>query len=139
MEKMRLPGGQRRQGQARFAPWLGSDRTLRRAEVKQQSFPRYYLWISGGNLMTKSDLIESINGSTGGTKKDTALGVQAIFDTLTGAIKTDGKFSYPGFGTFSLKNRAARQGRNPQTGETIQIAASKNVGFKASSNLKGML
>ena len=89
--------------------------------------------------MTKSDLIETINSNTGGTKKDTALGVQAIFDTLTGAIKGGGKFSYPGFGTFTLKNRAARQGRNPQTGETIQISASKNVGFKAAPGLKNLL
>ena len=89
--------------------------------------------------MTKSDLIDSINTTTGGTKKDTAMAVQAIFDTLTGAIKGDGKFSYPGFGTFTVKNRAARQGRNPQTGATIQIAASKNVGFKAAPNLKNLL
>jgi len=89
--------------------------------------------------MTKSELIDSINTTTGGTKKDTALAVQALFDTLTDAIKGDGKFSYPGFGTFTVKNRAARQGRNPQTGATIQIAASKNVGFKAAPNLKNLL
>tara|TARA_B100000530_G_scaffold297693_1_gene217139 strand:- start:1323 stop:1598 length:276 start_codon:yes stop_codon:yes gene_type:complete len=89
--------------------------------------------------MTKSELIEQINTTTGGTKKDTALAVQAIFNTLTDTIKSDGKFSYPGFGTFTVKSRAARQGRNPQTGETIQIAASKNVGFKAAPNLKNQL
>ena len=89
--------------------------------------------------MTKSDLIDSINNNIGGIKKDTGLGVQAIFDTLTGAIKDDGKFSYPGFGTFTLKHRAARQGRNPQTGDTIQIKASKNVGFKAAPGLKNLL
>ena len=89
--------------------------------------------------MTKSDFINNVMTATGANKKDAVLLVEATFNNLAGAIKTDGKFSYPGFGTFSVKNRAARQGRNPQTGATIQIAASKNVGFKASSNLKGLL
>jgi DNA-binding protein HU-beta len=89
--------------------------------------------------MTKADFINSVMTATGANKKDAALLVEATFGNLANAIKTDGKFSYPGFGTFSVKNRAARQGRNPQTGATIQIAASKNVGFKASSNLKGSL
>ena len=89
--------------------------------------------------MTKADFINNVMTATGTNKKDAALLLEATFNNLAGAIKTDGKFSYPGFGTFSVKNRAARQGRNPQTGETIQIAASKNVGFKASSNLKGLL
>ena len=89
--------------------------------------------------MTKADFINNVMTATGANKKDAVLLVEATFNNLAGAIKTDGKFSYPGFGTFSVKNRAARQGRNPQTGETIQIAASKNVGFKASSNLKGLL
>ena len=89
--------------------------------------------------MTKADFINSVMTATGTNKKDAALLVDATFNNLADAIKADGKFSYPGFGTFTVKNRAARQGRNPQTGETIQIAASKNVGFKASSNLKGQL
>ena len=89
--------------------------------------------------MTKADFINNVMTATGSNKKDAALLVEATFNNLAGAIKTDGKFSYPGFGTFSVKNRAARQGRNPQTGAAIQIASSKNVGFKASSNLKGLL
>ena len=89
--------------------------------------------------MTKSDFINNVMSATGTNKKDAALLVEATFNNLADAISNDGKFSYPGFGTFTVKNRAARQGRNPQTGETIQIAASKNVVFKASSNLKGLL
>tara|TARA_B100002051_G_C16430078_1_gene483776 strand:+ start:370 stop:639 length:270 start_codon:yes stop_codon:yes gene_type:complete len=89
--------------------------------------------------MTKADFINNVMSATGTSKKDAALLVEATFNNLANAISNDGKFSYPGFGTFTVKNRAARQGRNPQTGETIQIAASKNVGFKASSNLKGLL
>ena len=89
--------------------------------------------------MTKADFINNVMSATGTSKKDAALLVETTFNNLANAISNDGKFSYPGFGTFTVKNRAARQGRNPQTGETIQIAASKNVGFKASSNLKGLL
>ena len=89
--------------------------------------------------MTKADFINNVMSATGTNKKDAALLVEATFNNLANAISNDGKSSYPGFGTFTVKSRAARQGRNPQTGETIQIAASKNVGFKASSNLKGLL
>jgi len=89
--------------------------------------------------MTKADFINNVMSATGTSKKDAALLVETTFNNLANAISNDGKFSYPGFGTFTVKDRAARQGRNPQTGETIQIAASKNVGFKASSNLKGLL
>ena len=90
--------------------------------------------------MTKQDLINAVHEGIGGSlnKKDTGEAVQAVFDTLAGAIK-EGRFSYPGFGTFNLKHRASRQGRNPRTGETITIAASKSVGFKPAPNLKGSL
>jgi DNA-binding protein HU-beta len=54
-------------------------------------------------------------------------------------IKKDKRFSYPGFGTWTVRKRKARTGRNPQTGETIKIAASKTVGFKPSTQLKGKL
>ena len=89
--------------------------------------------------MTKLDLINAINESTGGSKKDTSLLLDATINAMKTAIQNDGKFSYPGFGTFTMKTRAARKGRNPRTGETIQIKASKNVGFKAATSLKGAL
>ena len=91
--------------------------------------------------MTKAELINAVLDNTGGqmTKKDTTEAVQAVFDNLALAIKNDGKFSYPGFGTFTMKTRAARKGRNPRTGETINIKASKNIGFKASTSLKASL
>ena len=91
--------------------------------------------------MTKADLINAVLNNTDGqmTKKDTTEAVQAVFDNLAMAIKSDGKFSYPGFGTFTMKTRAARKGRNPRTGEIIDINSSKNVGFKASMNLKSSL
>ena len=89
--------------------------------------------------MTKLDLINAINDSTGGSKKDTSLLLDATINAMKMAIQSDGKFSYPGFGTFTMKTRGARKGRNPRTGETIQIQASKNVGFKAATSLKGAL
>ena len=91
--------------------------------------------------MTKAELINAVLNNTGGqmTKKDTTEAVQAVFDNLALAIKNDGKFSYPGFGTFTMKTRAARKGRNPRTGETINIKASKNIGFKAALSFKNSL
>ena len=75
----------------------------------------------------------------GMTKKDTAMIVEAVFETLRGAITKDGRFSYPGFGTFTVKNRKARDGRNPRTGEPIQIPASKTVAFKPAPAFKEAL
>ena len=91
--------------------------------------------------MTKADLINAVADKLGGdyTKKATAAAVQAVFDTLAEAIRDDGRFSYPDFGTFKVKERAARKGRNPRTGATITIAASKNVSFKAAPKFKASL
>ena len=90
--------------------------------------------------MTKAELIDQVHGSLEGrSKKETGEVVQAVFDALAGAIKSDGRFSYPGFGTFNVKERAARRGRNPRSGKEITIPASKTVGFKAAPTLKGEL
>jgi len=62
-----------------------------------------------------------------------------IFLTLSKGIKKDKRFVYPGFGTWTVKNRKARKGRNPQTGEAIKIKASKTVGFKPAPKFKGIL
>lgn len=90
--------------------------------------------------MTKQEFIDTVHKSMDGrTKKETAEVVQATFDAVVDAIKDDGKFTYPGFGTFYLKERAARQGRNPQTGQRIRIPPSKSVNFKPSAGLKDSL
>ena len=90
--------------------------------------------------MTKAEFIDAVHGKLdGASKKDTAALVQATFDAVANAIESDGRFSFPGFGTFSVKERAARQGRNPRTGESIKIPASKSVGFKASASFKDSL
>ncbi len=91
--------------------------------------------------MTKAELIDKVHGMHQGqlTKKLATELVDAVFDNLAGAIKKDRRFSYPGFGTFVVRQRKARTGRNPQTGETIKIKASKAVGFKAARTLKDKL
>lgn len=92
--------------------------------------------------MTKAELIEKVQNTKGVkdlTKKETALLVDAVFDSLKKAIKKDKRFSYPGFGTFNVKNRKARKGRNPRTGAEIQIKASKTVTFKPAPAFKDKL
>ena len=65
--------------------------------------------------------------------------VDALFGTIGKAIKKDGRFSYPGFGTWTIRQRKARKGRNPQTGAEIKIKASSTVGFKPAKELKNGL
>ena len=92
--------------------------------------------------MTKSDLINAVLKSC----RDDDLSKRLIGDILDEAfakirktIKKDKRFSYPGFGTFTVRSRKSRQGRNPQTGESITIKASKTVGFKPAPTLKKSL
>ncbi|MEZ4269095.1 MAG: HU family DNA-binding protein [Myxococcota bacterium] len=90
--------------------------------------------------MTKAELIDHVHSKIEGrSKKETAAIVQEVFNGLQAAVKKGGRFSYPGFGTFKVKERAARQGRNPKTGATIKIKASKTVGFKPSGTFKDSL
>lgn len=90
--------------------------------------------------MTKTELLNLVNSKVENlTKKQTAAVVDAVFSALSEAIVGGARFSYPGFGTFSVKERAARDGRNPRTGEPIKIEASKNVNFKAAPKLKAAL
>jgi DNA-binding protein HU-beta len=86
--------------------------------------------------MNKSDLVDAIADSAGLSKADAGRALDALVDTVTGALKKGQAVSLVGFGTFSVRDRAARTGRNPRTGETIQIKASKNPAFKAGKALK---
>ena len=87
--------------------------------------------------MTKAELIKVVaSKSEGLSQKQVSDVVDAVFDALKEAITTTGRFSYPCFGTFTVKSRAERKGRNPQTKEVIVIKASKTVGFKVSQALK---
>jgi len=89
-----------------------------------------------GGLMNKGELIESVAASAGLSKADAGRAVDAVVESISGALKGGSQVSLVGFGTFTVKRRAARQGRNPRTGETIQIAASNVPGFKAGKALK---
>jgi len=92
--------------------------------------------------MTKAELIDKVLSAKGMpelSKKAMGQVVDQVFDTISVAIKKEKGFSYPGFGTFKVRTRKARTGRNPRTGEKIKIKASKNVAFKAAPKLKGRL
>ena len=92
--------------------------------------------------MTKDELIGSVQKSCNGddiSKRLTGDVLDAVFENIQKAIKKSKRFSYPGFGTFLVRNRKARKGRNPQTGAEIQIKASKTVGFKLAPKLKNSL
>ncbi|MGI9251849.1 MAG: HU family DNA-binding protein [Pseudohongiellaceae bacterium] len=86
--------------------------------------------------MNKSELIDAVAQSTGLSKADSNRAVDATFETITAALKRSDPVALVGFGTFVTKNRAARTGRNPQTGEPIQIKAARVPGFKAGKGLK---
>lgn len=86
--------------------------------------------------MNKSELVASVVEVAELTKKDAEKAVNAVFASVQKALVEDDKVQIIGFGTFEVRTRAARKGRNPQTGETIEIPASKNPVFKAGKALK---
>jgi DNA-binding protein HU-beta len=86
--------------------------------------------------MNKSELVDSIAAKAGLTKADAGRALDAFVGSVTKALKRGDSVSLVGFGTFSVRRRAARQGRNPRTGQTIYIAASNNPAFKAGKALK---
>lgn len=90
--------------------------------------------------MTKADLIEKVQGARPDlSKRQVAELVDAVFEHLARAIRKDKRFVMPGFGTFTVKRRAGRVGRNPQTGAEIKIAPTKTIGFRPSPELKKAL
>ena len=86
--------------------------------------------------MNKTDLIDAVAGEAEDTKAEAARAVDAVIDSITKALKKGDTVTLVGFGTFQVRKRAARTGRNPKTGETIKIKASKNPSFKAGKPLK---
>jgi len=92
--------------------------------------------------LTKSELIEAVIKSCKNdelSKRLTTDVIDATFQAISKTIKKEKRFAYPGFGTFTVRSRKARKGRNPQTGEEIKIKASKTVGFKPAPTLKRSL
>jgi len=86
--------------------------------------------------MNKGELIEAVAKSEGCSKAGAERSVNAVLDAIKKGVKRDAKVQIAGFGTFSVRTRKARMGRNPHTGEEIRIKASKTVGFKAGKTLR---
>ena len=94
------------------------------------------------SFLTKDELINAVIKTCKDpdlSKRMTGDILDAAFENISKSIKKDKRFAYPSFGTFTVRSRKARKGRNPQTGEEIKIKASKTVGFKPAPTLKNML
>ena len=89
--------------------------------------------------MNKSELIESVAGSANLSKADAQRAVEAVVNCIAGSLRKGEQVTIVGFGTFLVRDRGARTGRNPRTGETINIAASRVPAFKAGKSLKESL
>ena len=91
-------------------------------------------------MASKADIVEHIANSVDGlTKKAAGEALEAAIEAVSKALKKGDRVQIPGFGSFNVSKRGARKGRNPKTGATIQIKASKNVRFKAGKELKDSL
>ena len=89
--------------------------------------------------MTKNEFVDQVADRAGLSKKDAGDAVDAVLETIEAALKRGSDISFSGFGKFSVSDRNAREGRNPATGETIQIAASRVPKFTAGAALKKAL
>jgi DNA-binding protein HU-beta len=89
--------------------------------------------------MTKAELVSAVADRSGADQATTERVIGALFETVASAMKQGDKVTWPGFGSFSASSRQARQGRNPSTGETINIPASTAAKFSAASGLKTTL
>ena len=89
--------------------------------------------------MNKTELVASMAEQTNLSKKDAEAALKAFIDVVSEELKKGEKVQLVGFGTFEVSERAAREGRNPQTGETMEIKASKTPKFKAGKALKDMM
>jgi DNA-binding protein HU-beta len=87
-------------------------------------------------MTTKSEFVDKVAASSGLSKKDAGAAVDAVIGTIEGELKSGGEVSFTGFGKFHVAQRGAREGRNPRTGETMTIAASRVPRFTAGSGLK---
>ena len=86
--------------------------------------------------MTKLEFIDAIAAKSGLTKADSSRAVESFISVVTETLKKGDKITLTGFGTFGVSKRAARDGRNPRTGEVVKIPARNSVSFKAGSKLK---
>lgn len=112
---------------------------LNRNQVKQDGHARInHNEREGGRIMTKSELISAIAADAGLTKVQAEAAVNSFIATVTKAIKAKDKVALVGFGTFASVERAARTGKNPQTGKAIKIEAKRNGKFTPGSALKDL-
>jgi DNA-binding protein HU-beta len=88
------------------------------------------------HIMNKLAIVEAVHEKIGGTKVQAELAVETMIESIVSTLKKGGEMSIAGLGIFSTKNRAARQARNPRTGETIQVAAMRVPKFRAAKALK---
>ena len=95
--------------------------------------------LQGEFNMNKTELVAAMADQAGLSKKDAEKALKAFTDVVAEELKKDGKVQLVGFGTFEVSSRAAREGRNPQSGKPMKIAASKAPKFKAGKALKDML
>lgn len=86
--------------------------------------------------VNKADLVEAVAGSTGLSTAQAKAAVDSMLEEIAGALKAGEEVRLTGFGTFAVRDRAARTGKNPKTGESIQIKASKVPAFRAGADLK---
>ena len=104
--------------------------------MKEQSTHSFFI---GGKKMNKSELIAAVAAKTGETKKNAEASLDAVIEVITEALSKGDKVQLVGFGSFEVRKRAARKGRNPQTKEEIKIPASKAPVFKAGKALKDVV
>lgn len=121
----------------------GEDLLLRRSLLQasprwRTGFAKLGIWRKGVG-MNKADLVAAVQKNLDESKAGAERAVNAVIDAIKTGVKKDKSVQVVGFGTFSIRKRAARKGRNPQTGETIKIKASKSVAFKPSKNFKDMV
>ena len=86
--------------------------------------------------MSKSEFVDKVAAESGLSKKDAGAAVDAVLRTIEGELKSGGEVTFTGFGKFHVAQRGAREGRNPRTGESMSIAATKVPRFTAGSGLK---
>jgi DNA-binding protein HU-beta len=95
--------------------------------------------LEGGSKLTKSEFVDQVADRAGLSKKDAGDAVDAFLETIEDALKRGSEVTFSGFGKFSVSQRGAREGRNPATGEKIQIAASRVPKFTAGAGLKAAI
>jgi|SRR4051812_34293452 len=95
--------------------------------------------VAGPDIMTKADLIEGLANKLGMGKGEAERAVNIVLDDIINALKQGERVNISGFGTFSVSTRQARTGRNPKTGESIEISASRSAKFKPGKQLKDSL